>query len=218
MLQPIIDLLLQALHYITTITGNYGWSIVVMTVLIRLAILPLFRTQMQSMRAMQAIQPEMEKIQKKYKDKPEKLNEETMKLWQEHGVNPMGGCLPMLIQLPVLWAFFRALMDNPELQEESFYWIANIGAPDPYYILPVLAAVATFGQTQFTTRMQPSMGNQQQGMASMQQMMMYGMPLFIGWLSARYPAGLALYWVVSAGIGGLQQFLIPRGSEEEGAA
>jgi len=202
-LTGISDFLIQVLVAINGFTGNFGLSIVVLTIAIRIVLLPLTLSQVRSTKRMQELQPQVKKLQTKYKNDPQRLNEETMKLWRENKVNPLSGCLPLLIQLPILWAFFRALIDFEGLQNASFLWIPDIGAADPLYILPILAGVATFLQTKYTT---PT------GADGSQKTMLYVMPVFIAWISARYPAGLALYWTVSSIFGALQQYFIPSGT------
>src|SRR5690606_23374058 len=118
--------------------GSDGLSILVVTLIIRFLILPLMYKQMKSSKQLQEIQPELVKLQKKYKNNQEKLQLETMKLFQKHHVTPLMRCLPILIQMPILIAFYHAIMRNAEIREHSFLWM-NLGAPDPIYILPALA-------------------------------------------------------------------------------
>ncbi|WP_108025877.1 membrane protein insertase YidC [Melghirimyces profundicolus] len=168
------------------VLGSYGLAILVATVLIRLLILPLTLKQMKSSRAMQALQPEMQKIREKYKNNQQKLQEETMKLFQKHNVNPLAGCLPILIQLPILIAFYQAIMTDQHIFKASFLWM-KLGQADPYFVLPVLAAVTTYLQS-----IVMGMGDNPQARA-----FMYIMPIMIFVLSLSFPAALALYWVYS---------------------
>ncbi|HHT37089.1 MAG: YidC/Oxa1 family membrane protein insertase [Candidatus Wallacebacter cryptica] len=164
-------------------SNSYGIAIILVTILIRLVLLPLTFKQAKNMQLMKEIQPKLEELQKKYKDNPQELQNRTMKLYQDYKYNPFSGCLPLLVQLPILWAFFAVLRDLPQSDLAQFFYL-NLTEPDPYYILPLLSVL-----TQFINVWQTSAGSQQRGM------LMF-MPLFIGWISTRLPAGLVLYWVV----------------------
>lgn len=154
--------------------GQYGLAVLVMVLIVRTLILPLTMKQVRSSRAMQAIQPELQKIQKKYKDQPEKVQQETMRLFQENKVNPISGCLPLIVQMPIFIALYNSIYYNPALREHSFLWL-QLGKPDHLFILPLLAAATTFLQTRMMTKMNPV---QQQG--PMQFMMMvYPVLIFI---------------------------------------
>lgn len=166
--------------------GNYGWAILVVTVMIRLLVLPLTLKQMKSSQAMQALQPEMKKLQEKYKSNQQKLQEETMKLFQKHNVNPLAGCFPLLIQLPILIAFYQAIMRNQEIAKSSFLWM-ELGQADPTFILPILAAVTTYLQS-----IVMGMGDNPQARA-----FIFIMPIMIFVLAFSFPAAMALYWVYS---------------------
>ncbi|GGF95258.1 membrane protein insertase YidC 2 [Paenibacillus albidus] len=170
--------------------GQYGLAVLVMVIIVRTLILPLTMKQVKSSRAMQAIQPELQKIQKKYKDTPEKVQQETMRLFQENKVNPMAGCLPLIVQMPIFIALYNSIYYNPQLREHTFLWL-QLGEPDKLFILPVLAALTTFIQTKMMTKMNPV---QQQG--PMQFMMMV-YPVLIFVMSYNFPAALPLYWVYS---------------------
>ncbi|WP_307587917.1 YidC/Oxa1 family membrane protein insertase [Paenibacillus wynnii] len=170
--------------------GQYGLAVLVMVIIVRTLILPLTMKQVKSSRAMQAIQPELQKIQKKYKDTPEKVQQETMRLFQENKVNPMAGCLPLIVQMPIFIALYNSIYYNPDLREHTFLWL-QLGEPDKLFILPVLAALTTFIQTKMMTKMNPM---QQQG--PMQFMMMI-YPVLIFVMSYNFPAALPLYWVFS---------------------
>ncbi len=170
--------------------GQYGLAVLVMVIIVRTLILPLTLKQVRSSRAMQAIQPELQKIQKKYKDQPEKVQQETMRLFQENKVNPMAGCLPLIVQMPIFIALYNSIYYNPDLREHSFLWL-QLGEPDKMFILPILAAATTFLQTRMMTKMNPV---QQQG--PMQFMMMV-YPVLIFIMSYNFPAALPLYWFYS---------------------
>ncbi|MDT2046021.1 OxaA precursor [Priestia aryabhattai] len=171
--------------------GSYGLSIIAVTIIIRLVLLPLILKQQKSTMAMQALRPEMEAIQKKYAGKkdPEtqqKLQKEMMALYQKHQINPLGGCLPILIQMPIIFAFYNAIARTEEIAQHSFLWV-SLGAPDPYFILPIVAAVTTFLQIRvsMTDEIQPPM-----------KMMMNIMPVFVLVAGFTLPSALALYWVI----------------------
>ncbi|MCZ0702216.1 YidC/Oxa1 family membrane protein insertase [Natronobacillus azotifigens] len=176
--------------------GSYGLAIVVVTVVIRSLLVPLNVKQLKSSKAMQEIQPELQAIREKYSSKDaqtqQKLQQETMKLFQENKVNPMAGCLPMLVQMPILIGFYHAIMRTPGLDDGSFLWF-ELSEPDPFYILPLVAASATFLQQKLT--MAGTNTTQNAAMPQMT-MMLYMMPLMIGVMSMFFPAALSLYWVV----------------------
>jgi len=166
--------------------GSYGLAILVTTIIIRLAVLPLMVKQLKSSKAMQAIQPELQKIKEKYKNNQQKVQEETMKLFQKHNVNPLAGCLPLLVQMPILIAFYQAIMRNESVRTHDFLWM-SLGNPDPMYVLPILAAVTTFLQTKLMGTGMPE--NPQM------KMMLYIMPAMILFIAITLPSALSLYWV-----------------------
>lgn len=166
---------------------KYGLALLIVTVLVRIIILPFFVKQIRHTKVMQEMQPEIQKIRAKYKGDNQKIQEETMKLWQQVGVNPMAGCFPMVIQLPILYALFGAIEGNVGLNKSTFLWIFNLGQHDHTFILPILAAITTY----FSSRVMMT-GNDGQ-----QKMMLFIMPVFILLISSRFPSGLALYWVYS---------------------
>ncbi|HET7627715.1 MAG TPA: membrane protein insertase YidC [Bacillales bacterium] len=170
--------------------GSFGLSIIVSTVIIRLFLLPLMIKQTKSSKAMQDIQPEMKKLREKYSSKDQKtqkkLQEETMKMFQEHNVNPMAGCMPILVQMPILIAYYQAIQKTDEIKHHTFLWF-SLGEAD--YILPIIAAILTFIQQKL---MLGRTGNTNPQMA----MMTYVMPIMIAFIGFYLPAALALYWVV----------------------
>lgn len=170
--------------------GEYGLAVLVMVLIVRTLILPLTLKQVRSSRAMQAIQPEIAKIREKFKDTPEKVQMETMKLFQEHKVNPMAGCLPLLVQMPIFIALYHSIYYNGLLREHEFLWL-QLGEPDKLFILPVLAAFTTFFQTRMMLKMNPS---PQQGMM---QFMMFVYPILIFVMAFQFPSALPLYWFYS---------------------
>lgn len=203
------------LSVIYRVIGNYGISIIIFTILAKLATLPLSFKQTKSMKEMQALQPELQKLQKKYKNNPERLNEETMKLYKLYNVSPMAGCLPLLIQFPIIMGLFGALRDpnqwffplvgGAEAVNTSFLWLPNLLEKDPYYILPILCVVLTFLTQKFTMTAQK--GTMDEAAAKSQKMMLYLMPLMIGYAAINFPSGVALYWVVQSIFSFVQQFI-----------
>jgi YidC/Oxa1 family membrane protein insertase len=186
--------LLGALQWIYGFAGNYGWSIILLTLLINVAISPLRHKSVVSMRKMQAVQPQMKAIQDRYaglkKTDParQKMNTEIMALYKEKGVNPASGCVPMLLQFPVLLAFYSMLGQSIELRGAVFgLWITDLSLPDPYYVVPLLMAATMFWQTKIT----PSTADPAQ-----QKIMMF-MPLMFTFFFLQAPSGLVIYWFVS---------------------
>ena len=184
---------LIALAWINAFTRNWGWSIVVLTIVIKVVLYPLQHKWMLSMRKIQKVQPKMEAIKARYKkhktdpDQRNKMNQEVMKLYQQEGINPAGGCLPMLIQFPIFYGFYEMLSHAIELRGASFgLWIHDLSAKDPTYILPILMTVAMFIQQLVT----PTTADPQQ------RRMFLIMPIVFGWIFKEFPSGLTLYWLV----------------------
>src|SRR5438067_1048132 len=174
---------------------NWGWAIVILTVIINVALFPLRLSSMKSMMRMQKIQPQMKALQEKYKKYSMKdprradMNKEMQELYKREGVNPVGGCLPMLLQWPFLVAFYSMLGVATELRHANWLWIKDLASPDPYYVLPALTIVGMF----IVQKMTP----QTTGDPMQQKMMLFMMPVFLGWISHALAAGLVLYWVWS---------------------
>jgi len=190
------------------IVPNWGWAILIQTVIINLALLPLRISQMKSMLKMQKIQPQVKSIQEKYKKyslrDPRKapMNEEIQALYKKEGVNPVGGCLPMVIQMPFLFAYYRMLGVAIDLRHAPWLWIRDLSAPDPWHLLPI-AVILTMLVMQRTTP--------QAGMDPAQQKMMnVMMPVMLGVISWNLAAGLCLYWSVGNLIGFVQQTIMNR--------
>jgi YidC/Oxa1 family membrane protein insertase len=184
--------------------GSFGLSIIVVTIFIRLLILPLMIQQTRNAKAMQALQPEIQKLREKYSSKDmqtqQKLQQEMMLLFQKHGVNPMAGCFPILIQMPILIGFYHAIMRTREIAEHNFLWF-DLGEKDPYYILPIIAGVTTFIQQKIVMA---GAGQQNPQMA----MMLWMMPIMIVIFAINFPAALSLYWVVGNIFSIVQTYLI----------
>ncbi len=191
---PISVLFLKALWWIYGVVGNYGIAIILLTVAIRLLLFPLMHTSTVSMRKMQKLQPKIKEIQAKHKKKKQdpqaraKMNQEMMALYKQEGVNPMGGCLPMLVQLPILWALYKLFLNAIELRHAPFMlWIQDLSAKDPYYITPILMTATMWLQQ----RLAPQAGDPQQ------QRIMRMLPLVFGIMFLQFPSGLVLYWLTN---------------------
>ena len=172
--------------------SSYGLAIVVVTLIIRLVLVPLNVKQIKSTKAMQEIQPEIQSLQKKYSSKDantqQKLQQETMALFQKHGVNPLAGCLPIFVQMPILFAFYQAIKRTDAIKQGSFLWF-ELGTPD--YILPLIAGAATFFQQKLMMADNAAVSQNPQ-----MKIMLYIMPIMITVFGYILPAALALYWVV----------------------
>ncbi len=172
--------------------GSYGLSIVLVTIVIRLLLLPLTLKQQKSSRVMQALRPEMEALQKKYKNdskqdpkQQQAMQKELMSLYQSNGVNPLAGCLPLLVQMPVLMAFYFAIMRTEQIALHTFLWF-DLGQPDPLYLLPIIAGMTTFLQIKLTSAQ----------LNDQMKIIMYIMPVMIIVAGVTLPSALSLYWVV----------------------
>jgi YidC/Oxa1 family membrane protein insertase len=190
------------LEFFYNYTHSWGWSIILITILIKLVLFPLTIKQFREMAKMKEIQPKLKEIQNKYKEKPEEYQKRTMELYRTEKINPFGGCLPMLIQLPILIIFYNVL-SNPKflsdvLRDASFYGI--ILRDNHNLLLAAISGASTFLQQKLTM---PSTGNEQQ-----QQMFLYIMPLMLGWFTWQINSGIGLYWVTSNLVGIVQQYLI----------
>ena len=192
------------LALIYKLVGNYGISLIILTVIVKLVLYPLYAKQIKSTANMSDMSEKSKEIQRRYANDKEKMNEEMQKLYAESGFNPMSGCLPMLIQFPIIMGLFALLRnpmkympDDPSLMfanHESFLWIKDLAQPD-LWILPIAAGLATF----FAFSMNSAMQMQQPGanpgqQKAMNAIMKYFFPLSILWLARSYPAGLAIYW------------------------
>jgi len=193
--------MLQALRFLHHFTGNFGVAIIILTVVIKVLFFPLTKKSFQSMRAMQKLQPEMQKIRERLKDKPDEMNREVMELYKRHKVNPLGGCLPMVLQIPVFVGLYNALLNAVELRHAPFIgWIHDLSAPDrlgsiqlpfvPHPGIPVLTLV--MGVSMLVQQwMTPSAGD------PAQQRAMMIMPVVFTFMFINFPAGLTLYWLVN---------------------
>jgi YidC/Oxa1 family membrane protein insertase len=190
--------ILMAMKFFYSFLGNWGLAIILLTVLIKILLHPLTKKSMVSMKGMQKLQPQLKEIREKYKDDKEKLNTETMSLFRTHKVNPMGGCLPMLIQMPIYIALYKVLYNATELYHAPFFWFyRDLSAPDPYYILPILLGVAMLAQQKMT----PSTGDPTQAK------MMMIMPIMFTVFMLFLPLGLVLYIFVNTVMTVIQQYM-----------
>ena len=184
--------------------ANWGWSIVILTIIINLALLPLRLTAMKTSLKMQKLQPKMEEIKKKYEKYPMRdprraqMNQEIWDLQRAEGANPVSGCLPLLLQLPFLYAFYAMLANAIELRHAPWLWIKDLSSPDPFHILPIMTVVTMLLMTRLTPQI---------GMDPTQKMMMNIMsPVMFGFFTWAVASGLAVYWTVGNIIGAIQQF------------
>jgi len=184
------------------LTGNWGWAIIFLVIVIKAAFFKLSEAQYKSFARMRAVQPRIEALKERYGDDKQKFNMAMMELYKKEKINPMGGCLPILVQIPVFIALYWVLLESVELRHAPWMlWIQNLSAPDPFFVLPVLNLVTMW----LTQKLSPS-----PGMDPMQKKMMQYMPIIFGVMFAFFPAGLVLYWTVNGGLGLLQQWVINR--------
>lgn len=199
------DLLAKPLFYVLVFfygfLKNYGLAIILLTVIIKLIFWPLTHKSFASMKAMQRLQPEMQKVREKYKNDKERLNKELMELYKKHSVNPLGGCLPMLVQIPVFFALYKVLLDSIALRQAPFMlWLTDLSAKDPYYITPLLMGASMFVQQKMT----PTTADPLQAKIFM------FMPVVFTFLFLNFPSGLVIYWLVNNLLTIAQQYYINR--------
>ena len=186
---------------------SYGLAIILLTVAIKLLMYPLTVKQVKSMKAGQEMQPKVKALQEKYKDNKERLQTEIASLYKENKVNPLSGCLPLIVQMPILMGIFFAIKEYTYQGPTGFLWIANLqqgtsltDPSDPYFIIPLLCALTTYVQQKQTTT----------EMTQQNKMMLIFMPVFIGYITITFPAGLGIYWVVSNLVQIAQQWFMYR--------
>ncbi len=197
--------LLSKIH---TVTNNWGWAILLLTVLIKLAFFKLTEAQYRSMARMRKLQPRIEQLKERYGDDRQRMSQAMMEMYKTEKVNPLGGCLPILVQIPIFIALYWVLLESVELRQAPFIlWIDNLTARDPYFILPVLNAAFMM----LTQRLTPTAG-----MDPMQRKIMQFMPIGFSFMFAFFPAGLVLYWATNAGLSLAQQWYITRKIEAAG--
>jgi len=186
-IQNVLEIIIVWLHQ--NIVSNYGIVIILLTIIVRLILTPLTITQTRSMARMQKIQPQLKELQKKYKDDKQKLQQETMAFYKQNNVNPLAGCLPLILQMPVFFALFQALRNPTEkvtdvVKDFDFLWL-NLNERDPYYILVILMVATMFLSTKLSTT-DPK-----------QSKFMYLLPVVFGFISWQFPAGILVYWVTT---------------------
>lgn len=195
----------HVLQWIHSITHNYGWAIIIFAFAIKIILYPLTRKSFQSMKAMQALQPKIKELQEKYKKDPQKLNTETMKLYKEHGVNPMGGCLPMLLQMPILIALFNLFRTTIMLRQASFYMIQDLSAPD--MLIPLAGGInilpAIMGVTMIIQQRMTMQDPKQKAMA-------YMMPIMFIFIFYKMASGLNLYYLIFNLVTITQELIVKR--------
>jgi YidC/Oxa1 family membrane protein insertase len=178
--------LLITLNFFNKYIGNYGISIILLTIFIKILFWPLGNKSYKSMKEMQKLQPKLLELREKYKDDKQRLSQETMALYKAHKINPLGGCLPMIIQIPVFFGLYKALLYAIELRHAPFFgWIKDLSAKDPYYITPIVMGATMFIQQKMT----PTGGD------PMQQKIMLWMPVIFTFLFLNFPSGLVIYWL-----------------------
>lgn len=196
------------LKQLYAVVHNYGIAIIILTILTRIPFIPLINKSQASMKKLQDVQPLMAEIREKHKKDPQRMQKELMELYKKHKVNPMGGCLPMLIQIPVFFALFKVLGISIELRHAPFMmWVQDLSVKDPWFVLPVLMGVTMFIQQKMT----PS------AMDPKQQKIMLFMPIIFTFLFFTFPSGLVLYWLVSNILSIIQQYFVNKKLEAQKA-
>jgi len=204
--KPMFKILLTIYNFV----GNWGWAIVILTILIRIVLFPLTFKGMVSMQKLKELSPKIKELQQKYKGDPQKLNAHMMQLYKKHGANPMGGCLPLLLQIPVFFAIYRVLLNAIELKgAEWILWINDLSVKDPYFILPILMGIAMYLHQKITptTITDP-----------MQQKIFQYLPIVFTFFFITFPAGLTLYWFVNNVLSIIQQLIVNKAFENRKAA
>jgi len=180
--------MLYSLKFFYRYVGNYGIAIIIITVILKIFFFPLTHKSYKSMKEMGKLQPKMAALKEKYKNDKDAMNRAVMELYRDHKVNPLGGCLPMLVQIPVFFALYKALMFSIELRHAPFmFWITDLSDKDPYYVTPVIMGITMFIQQKMT----PS------NMDEMQQKIMLGLPVIFTFMFLSFPSGLVLYWLIN---------------------
>ncbi len=207
-------MMIPILQFGYSLTGNYGWSIILLTLILKLLLFPLTIKQTQSMAGMKTLQPLIKELQERYKDNPQMLQVKMMELYKEHKINPLSGCLPTLIQLPFFIAIFvtlssehfKALVVTAGVKANSFFWIHSLAKPDALMILPALVALSTY-YSQKT--MSPATGKDDPMMK-----MFTFMPVMMFFIAMSMPCGVLLYWAVSQFVTAGQQMLLLKVSKK----
>ncbi|HIF06970.1 MAG TPA: membrane protein insertase YidC [Gemmatimonadetes bacterium] len=202
--RPVVSVVLTILNFLyANLNVGYGWVLIIFGVMMRVILFPLNQKAMRAQMRNMAVQPLLQEIQKKYKDQPEKLQKEMMKLYKEHGFNPLAGCLPMLLPWPVLITLFFVFRNTIQLRGESFLWLPNLSAADPLYILPVLLGISMFLMQWISVRSMPEPNPQMK-------MMMWIMPIMMTFIFFNFASGLNLYYATANVATIPQQYLIAK--------
>ena len=217
-IQALVDFVVHILNAIYGVVGNYGIAIIIVTVLMRIIIFPLTLKQEKSMKKMRELQPELEKIKEKYKDNPQEYQQKTAELYRESGVNPLGGCLPLLIQMPVFVALYWAFSGNAIPADAKFLWF-TLKQPDRLFmignfafnLLPILNVGVTYIQQKIMTSATSGQESNQQ-----MQTMLYMTPLMMLFIFYKMPSGVTLYYLVSGALSLVQQYFILKGRSDDG--
>lgn len=192
--------MLHSMEWFYKFFPNYGVAIILLTLVIRTLLFPLSYASFKSMKKMQKLQPELTKLKEKHKDDPQKMQKETMELFKKSGANPLGGCLPLLLQMPIFFAFYRVLYSSVELVNAPFiFWIQDLSSKDPFYVLPFFMAITMFLQQ----KLMPATT-----MDATQRKIMLFLPVIFGFIMKDFPAGLNLYIAVSTLFGIIQQVAV----------
>lgn len=212
----ISQMLLQLLDFLYRLVHNWGWAVIILSFVVYLILYPLTLKQMRSMKEMQVLQPQIEQLRKLYKDNPQKLNKEILELYRQHKVNPLGGCLPLILQIPIFFALYQALMRSVVLKGANFLWIKDLSEPDRLFILPrflpiigneinilpIIMAIGMFIQQKL------SLSATKSGSSEQQKLMIIIFPLMFGFIFYHMPSGLVLYWLTNSTLMLLYQFRI----------
>ena len=216
-LQPVADVIskvIDALYQVTVTIGfpSYALAIILISILLKIILFPLMQKQMKSTMNMQEVQPKLEYLQKKYKNNPEKMNEEVMKLYKEYNINPMAGCLPLLIHMPILIGLFGALRQYnfDPIEHATFFWIPNLAEKYPLFILPILVALTMFLQQKISMSATPSAAEN-----PTMKTMLYIMPAMMLFVCWQMPSGLCLYWAFFSILSIIQQFFMNKQKKKE---
>jgi YidC/Oxa1 family membrane protein insertase len=200
---PISRVIMAILNFMYSLIGNYGFAIMIFALVIKLIFFPLSRQMIMSQHKMQMIQPELKKIQQKYKNDPQRLNQEMMHLYKTYKVNPFSGCLPLLIQMPIFFALFRTLTTSIEFRNADFiFWITDLSLKDPYYVLPISMGIMMLVQSLSTT------------VDPRQRLIVIFMPVVMVLIFINMPSGLQLYWFMYNILTLVEHFVIKRGGRK----
>ena len=205
----LLSSLIQFFYELTKSMGkpNYGLAIIMFTVTLRVLMFPLNLMQAKSTKGMSLLQPQLQKLQQQYKNDPAILNRETSALYKKYKLNPLTGCLPLLIQMPILFALFSALRNFDYAGEgTSFFWLKDLTLPDATLAMPIIVGFSSYLQSKLSMATQPAAGTDQA--KTMNTVMLYGMPVMMAWMTRGFASGLAIYWSVFNILGFLMQIMI----------